>query len=200
MELLLFFAFFIFSYLELFKSFSKNQLPIRWLHSLSTLLLCVGFFEFPQDTPYSFFMISVLSGIMLSLLKSKENPFSPYLRIINFSAALVVAAVFFIKAYSDHLTLHSGVNKKQSYPVACALNNENWRACVFLGLAYIEENDFEKAEDIIKQLSKRFSGHHSLLHLQGSLYDKRGEIPKACEEFQKYHLLFDKQTSKQKSC
>lgn len=191
-----FFAFLFFIFREIKKNLALFPLEGTWVLCLASFFATLAFFEFPQDTPYTLFVLSILLGFSLSLLKSQKNTQSASLRVINFSAAVVVAFIFYIKGYSDHLTLLPGTNKHKSYERACALNNENWRACVFLGLSYINKGEYEKAELLIKDLSKKFNGHHSLLHLKGSLADKRGDFKAACEEFKKYHLLFDQKTSK----
>lgn len=191
-----FLAFLFFLFVELKKSLSKNRNEVAWVLGHAALIATIGFFEFPQDTPYTLLFISVLTGVALALIPTKNNPQSSYLRIINFSAAIIVCFIFFVKAYSDHLTLHPGPDRFKSFQTACALNKENWRGCVFLGLSYIENNEFEKLDRLIADLSLRFEGHHSLLHLKGTYAIKRGDIPLACEEFKKYHLMFDRKTSK----
>lgn len=191
-----FLAFLFFLFVELKKSLSKNRHEVAWVLGHAALIASIGFFEFPQDTPYTLLFISILTGVALSLIPAKNNPQSSYLRIINFSASIIICFIFFVKAYSDHLTMRPGTDAFKSFQTACALNKENWRACVFLGLNYLQMNEFEKLDLLIKDLSERFEGHHSLLHLKGTYAIKRGDIPTACEEFKKYHLMFDRKTSK----
>jgi len=189
-------AFLFFLFIELKKSLSKNRMELAWVFGHAALIASIGFFEFPQDTPYTLIFISVLTGVALALIPAKNNPQSSYLRIINFSASIIICFIFFVKAYSDHLTMRPGTDAFTSFQTACALNKENWRGCVFLGLNYLQNDDFEKLDLLIKQLSEHFEGHHSLLHLRGTYAIKRGDIPTACEEFKKYHLMFDRKTSK----
>lgn len=193
---LAFFLFFFFLASEVYKNRKSSPLASRWVLSLGAVILGIAAFEFPQDTPYTLFFIAVLTGVALSLTNGKKNPRSQKMALLNLAASVVVAGIFFTKAFSDHLTLYPGPDRLKGFDLACSLNKENWRACVFLGLEYVQQNDFDKAEAVIALLSKNFEGHHSLMHLRGSLADKKGDFKTACEESRKYHQLFNGNSSK----
>lgn len=170
-----------------------------WVLSMGALFVVQGFFEFPQDTPYTYFILSILIGFAFALLPSKANLQSSYLRVVSFAASLLVLLIFSMKGYSDYLTKFPGNTQEEKlarYQGACAIDKENWRACAHASLILLELGEIEKTEKIISEIEQRLGSHHSILHLRGSVAEKKGDFATACSEFKKYHALFGGNTSK----
>lgn len=174
----------------------KFLLERRWIVSSSLVLLVISLFEFPQDTPFTFFYLALVAGVLISILPNSKNKYSSQMRALHLAFALIITFVYTMKAYSDHITLKPGETPEQSYKLACTIDRENWRACTWLGLSYLNKNDFESADKIINLMSDKFEGHHSLMHLRGTYALKKGDMRGACDQFKQYHSLFGFKSSK----
>jgi O-antigen ligase len=169
----------------------------QWILSLWALFFGIGFFEFPQDTPFTYFFLAILTGITLATLEQKSIKQSSFFRISLLALSILSMIIFSLKAYSDHLTEHPGPNKHQNYEAAAALDKENWKAHTWLGLSHIEKGDKEKAQASLEFMQKNFPQHHSTYHLEGTFYQKMRDLNKTCEAFLKYHQLHANKSSKE---
>jgi O-antigen ligase len=187
------------------RSEKRSPLGCSWVFSNSLVFLAIAMFEFPQDTPFTYFYLAIVAGVAWATLPGGparlRSRSLTHLRMLHLSLSALSMLVFVLKIYSAYLSANPGKTREQrftSFNAACAIDNENWRACTFVGLDYIEVKDFEKADKVIDRLSHKFEGHHSLMHLRGTYGVAKGDKGLACEQFRLYHALFGYHSSKKK--
>lgn len=174
---------------------AEKPLHRHWILSSLLLMGAVGMLEFPQDIPYTAFYICIVLGVAFTLFKKKKKLF-PQFKIINLALSFILLFIYSLKALADHKTLFPDPDNR--FRLACYLDKENWRGCSLLALTFIQEKEFEKAEKLIRDLSIRFEGHHSLMRVRGTLAEAKGDIPGACLEYKKLNSLYQGQSSKRK--
>ncbi len=181
---------FLLAYVALrLKELSKTfQAEVAWVFSYGILLWTIGFFEFPQHTPYVYFLMSLVAAVALSFFKG---------RVLQHSARMNLALVVFLtciiarKAYAE-LVFKGPLTSTytDNYQRACNLNDEDWEYCSRLAYRYLYKKDFFQAEQTILKLSKRYENYSRLIYLRGDYFSLKGDLPQACREFRSYDKIF----------
>jgi len=166
---------------------------------LSLALLCFwavdALFNYPQDTPYAFFLMAVSLGLVLFQFKDLKLKL-PLLNYRIFCAfVLCILVVFsFKRFYSEHLAFVH-MKDETSVQKACRLDPQNWRACLRKVSLDLEAGRQEEGLRMLEKLQARFPGQFLIQKKIIQLLWDSGQKELACREIKIYDQSYNGNSS-----
>ncbi len=177
-----------------FLLFKKSQKGDS-LAILNLSLLCFwgvdALFNYPQDTPYAFFMMALSFGLILFQFKDTKIKI-PTLNYQIFCAFVlcVLVGFSFKRFYSEHLAfvhMRDGASAQK----ACRIDPQNWRACLRKVSLDMEAGRQEEGLRELEKLQERFPGHFVIQKKIIQLLWDSGQKEVACREMKTYDQSFN---------
>jgi O-antigen ligase len=168
--------------------------------SISIFLLIDGFFAFPMDNAYPFYLIAVTIGFTLRMLcnrtylvqKSLSNIGLTILAIAIGSTTLAFNFSKYVEGlYEEDTTL----DLSNAMKISCLLFPSNWHNCISFGDLAIKSGQYKEAELVALKLLNANHSHFPAMRILAFSLFNQGDFIGGCRELKRYDSLFANQSS-----
>lgn len=163
------------------------------LKGLTSFLIIDALFNYPQDTPYTFFIAAFcLGGICFKLT-------TYHFQLLNIHKVTLIGicSIFLIYLPTRYYVAYFIASSPAEEPSrkACALDDQVWFACLNALTADWNRENRDEALSKLSKLNRRFIGFYALQKKEIEFLWKAGKKKEACDEAENYNALFNGKSS-----
>ncbi|MGB0935354.1 MAG: O-antigen ligase family protein [Alphaproteobacteria bacterium] len=188
-----------FCFIALMVTQNQNSLVAYLLNKenafIVMLLIMLGvqfLIQFPLFTPYTFFIIAILAGYLLSLVKEDiiVKPHRAFLAI----GLCGYLAIFSSLLYAEYVDANHPFDLSKT-SLSCNISPGNWRVCFQKVAQELDEGNLEMAlASTEKELKKNPDNFLAKMYRGYALMDMNRQV-EACRVFREYNELFGSKSS-----
>jgi len=151
--------------------------------------------QFPLDNPFPFFLTAVMVAYLLTQMQGVLLPITvPKIKPILLGLFAFLTLMTIAKVFAGYIEQNYRNNLSYNR-FACAVDPSSWSTCLNVVSLYLDQKNYQKAEEYAKQeLSRRSYNFHAIRYLAFAYLDQ-GQAQKACPLFKQYDVLFKNQSS-----